>query len=82
MRQAGLCDITVHVRVITEREFAPHTLGYYQAQVIDDWLRTVGNITPTQLDDFRADLHHTARRGDYLFTLNRYICLARPAPRS
>ena len=60
MRQAGLRDIQVHVRVITEREFAPHTLGYYQAQVIDDWLRTVGGITPTQLDDFRADLHHTA----------------------
>ena len=82
MRQAGLRDIQVHVRVITERQFAPHTLGYRQAQVIDDWLRSVGNITPTQLDDFRADLHHTATRGDYLFTLNRYVCLGHPAQRS
>ncbi|MDE2869398.1 MAG: methyltransferase domain-containing protein [Chloroflexota bacterium] len=82
MRQAGLRDIQVHVRVITEREFAPHTLGFHQAQVIDDWLRSVGDITPTQLDDFRADLHHTAQRGDYLFTLNRYICLGQPAQRS
>lgn len=82
MRRAGLCDIQVNVRVITEREFTPHTLGYRQAQVIDDWLRFVGGITPTQLDDFRADLHHTAQRGDYLFTLNRYICLGRPAQRS
>ena len=80
MRQAGLRDIQVHVRVITEREFAPHTLGHRQAQVIHDWLRQTGDITPTQLDDFLADLHHTATRGDYLFTLNRYICLARPAP--
>ena len=80
MRRAGLCDIQVHVRVIAERELTPHTLGYHQAQVIDDWLRTVGDITPTQLDDFRADLHHTAQRGDYLFTLNRYICVGRPAP--
>ena len=79
MRQSGLRDIQVHVRVIVEREFSPHTLGYYQAQVIDDWLRSVGDITPAQLDDFRADLHHTAQRGDYLFTLNRYICLGHPA---
>ncbi len=82
MRQAGLQDVTVHVRVIAEREFAPHTLGYRQVQVIDEWLRSVGDISPTQLDDFHADLHHTAHRGDYLFTLNRYICLARPAPPS
>ena len=78
MRQAGLRDIQVHVRVITEREFAPHTLGYHQAQVIVHWLRQTGDITPTQLDDFQADLRHTATRGNYLFTLNRYICLAHP----
>ena len=30
MRQAGLRHIQVHVRVITEREFAPNTLGYHQ----------------------------------------------------
>ncbi len=78
MRQAGLRDIQVHVRVVTEREFAPHTLGYHQAQVIDHWLRQTGDITPTQLDDFQADLHHTAARGNYLFTLNRYIGLAHP----
>ena len=82
MRQAGLRDIQVHVRVITEREFTPNTLGHHQAQVIHDWLRSVGDVTPTQLDDFLADLHHTATRGDYLFTLNRYICLGRPAPHS
>ena len=80
MRQAGLRDIQVHVRVITEREFASHTLGHHQARVIHDWLRQTGHITPTQLDDFQADLHDTAARGDYLFTLNRYICLGRPAP--
>ena len=78
MRQAGLRHIQVHVRVITEREFAPNTLGHHQAQVIDHWLRQTGNITPTQLDDFQADLHHTATRGNYLFTLNRYIGLAHP----
>lgn len=82
MREAGLRHIQVHVRVITEREFAPNTLGYHQAQVIDHWLRQTGNITPTQLHDFQADLRHTAARGNYLFTLNRYICLGRPAPHS
>ena len=78
MRQAGLRDIQVHVRVIAEREFTSHTLGYHQAQVIDHWLRQTGDITPTQLDDFQVDLRHTATRGNYLFTLNRYICLAHP----
>ena len=79
MRRAGLHDIQLHVRVITEREFAPQTLGYHQARVIDDWLRLTGDITPTQLDDFQADLKDTAQRGDYLFTLNRYICAGRRA---
>ena len=49
-----------------------------QAQVIDDWLRSVGGVSATQLDDFRADLQHTANCGDFLFTVNRYVCVGRP----
>ena len=49
-----------------------------QAQVIDDWLRSVGGVSATQLDDFHADLQHTAHRGDYLFSVNRYVCVGRP----
>ena len=78
MRQAGLQDVTVHVRVIVERDFGPHTLGYRQAQVIDQWLRTVSPTSGAQLDDFQADLQQTAHRGDYLFTVNRYVCVGRP----
>ena len=79
MRRAGLRDIQVHVRVIAEREYGPHTLGFRQAQVIDEWLRLTGDIVAAELDDFRADLQHTADRGDYLFSINRYACAARPA---
>ena len=82
MRRAGLRDIQVHVRVIVEREFGPHTLGYRQAQVIHQWLRTVRSIASDQLDDFQADLQNTAHRGDYLFSVNRYVCLGRPAQHS
>ena len=32
----------------------------------------------TQLDEFQADLQHTAHRGDYLFSVNRYVCVGRP----
>ena len=78
MRRAGLRDIQVHVRVIVEREFGPHTLGYRQAQVIDQWLRTVSSISGAQLDDFQADLQDTAHRCDYLFSVNRYVCVGRP----
>ena len=53
-----------------------------QAQVINQWLRTVSSIGSAQLDDFQADLQHTAHRGDYLFSVNRYVCLGRPAQHS
>ena len=32
---------------------------------------------PPELDDWRADLHHTADRGDFLFSVNRYVCVGR-----
>ena len=82
MSRAGLRDIQVHVRVIAEREYGPHTFGFRQARVIDEWLRLTGDITAAELDDFRADLQQTADRGDYLFSVNRYVCAARPAPPS
>lgn len=79
LRRAGLGDIEVHVRVIAEREFKPDTLGYWQVQVIDEWLRAKGLATAQELDDWHADLQYAADRGDYLFSANRYICVGRRA---
>ena len=78
MRRAGLRDIQVHVRVIAEHELKPGTLGYWQVQVIDEWLRAKSLASPQELDDWRADLHQAANRGDFLFSANRYVCVGRP----
>ena len=79
MRRAGLRDVEVHVRVIVEQEFKPGTLGFWQVQVIDEWLRATALVTAQELDDWRADLHQAADRGDFLFSANRYVCVGRPA---
>ena len=79
MRRAGLRDIQVHVRVIAEQEFKPGALGFWQVQVIDEWLRAKALVTAQELDDWRADLQHAANQGDYLFSVNRYVCVGRPA---
>ena len=79
MRRAGLRDIQVHVRVIAEHELKPGTLGYWQVQVIDEWLRFKALATAQELDDWRTDLHQAADRGDFLFSTNRYVCVGRPA---
>ena len=79
MRQAGLRDVQVHVRVIAEQDFKPGALGYWQAQVIDEWLRAKALASPQELADWRADLQYAANRGDYLFSANRYVCVGRPA---
>lgn len=79
MRRAGLRDIQVYVRVIAEHQFKPGTLGYWQVQVIDEWLRAKSLASPQELDDWRADLQQAADQGDYLFSANRYVCLGRPA---
>ena len=78
MRRAGLRDIEVHVRVIVEQEFKPGALGFWQVQVIDTWLRAKALVTAQELDDWRADLQHAADRGDFLFSVNRYVCVGRP----
>ncbi len=78
MRRAGLRDVEVHVRVIAEQEFKPGALGHWQVQVIDEWLRATALVTAQELDDWRADLHQAADRGDFLFSANRYVCVGRP----
>ena len=78
MRRAGLRDIEVHVPVIAEQEFKPGALGYWQAQVIDEWLRAKALVTAQELDDWRANLHQAATTGDFLFSANRYVCVGRP----
>ena len=79
MRRAGLRDVEVHVRVIAEHEFRPGTLGFWQVQVIDEWLRAESLASASELDDWRADLQQAAHRGDFLFSVNRYVCVGRPA---
>ena len=78
MRRAGLRGVEVHVRVIAEHEFKPGTLGFWQVQVIDAWLRSIPRVSAPELDDWRADLQHTAGRGDFLFSANRYVGVGRP----
>ena len=78
MRRAGLRAIEVHVRVIVEHDFKPGTLGFWQVQVIDEWLRAKSLVNASELDDWRADLQHAADRGDFLFSTNRYVCVGRP----
>ena len=78
MRRAGLRAIEVHVRVIVEHDFKPGTLGFWQVQVIDEWLRAKSLVNASELDDWRADLQHAADCGDFLFSTNRYVCVGRP----
>ena len=78
MRRAGLRDVEVHVRVIAEQEFKPGALGYWQVQVIDEWLRATSLAGAQEVNDWRADLHQAADRGDFLFSANRYVCVGRP----
>lgn len=78
MRRAGLRDIEVHVRVIAEQDFKPGALGYWQVQVIDEWLQAKALATAQELDDWRADLQQAADQCDYLFSANRYVCVGRP----
>ena len=79
MRRAGLRESEVHVRVIVERDLKPGTLGFWQVQVIDEWLRAKALATAQELDDWRANLQRAAVGGDFLFSLNRYVCVGRPA---
>ena len=78
MRRAGPRGVEVHVRVIAEHKCRSGTPGFWQVQVIDAWLRSISGVSAPEIDDWRADLQHTADRGDVLFSVNRYVCVGRP----
>ena len=77
-RQAGLGLVRCEVDVVLERSYQPGCYGHEQARVIADWLRVKGEVSPDEIDRWLADLERQAARGDYLFSVNRYVVIARP----
>ncbi len=53
--------------------------GHYLAGVIADW--AAKHVIPSSVDikRWRADLAELDSRGEYVFSVNRYICRAAPA---
>ena len=56
----------------------PGTHGHWQAGVIADWLRTGGEVPNVHIEAWLSDLETQADRGDYVFSVNRYVTTGRP----
>ncbi len=56
----------------------PGTHGHWQAGVIADWLRTGGEVPNVHIEAWLSDLETQADRGDYVFSVNRYVTAGRP----
>lgn len=78
-RAAGYEDVRWEVSGIANDRFAPGLYGHHLAGVIADWAGKHGSPGSGDIQRWRADLKELDARGEYVFSVNRYICWAAPA---
>lgn len=73
-RAAGFADVGWTVGVIANQRFAPGQYGHHLAGAIADWATKHGDPDPKDIQRWRADLAELDSCGEYVFSVNRYIC--------
>ncbi len=69
---SGLFEGEMRVRVMTNTEFADPWHGYRMAHWIGGLVRR-GQISASDYEGFLADLEALADRGEYFWSVNRYV---------
>lgn len=80
LQGSGLFDGDVHVRVMTNTVFEEPWHGYRMARWMGSLVRK-GRVSSSDYEGFLADLEELARRGEYFWSVNRYVYVGtRAAP--
>jgi SAM-dependent methyltransferase len=74
-RAAGFRDAALHVLPLVNTEYRRPLLGWQHAQFPAETVG--GDLTPADLDRWRADLERTSARGAYVYCVNLYVCVGR-----
>lgn len=80
LRNAGFEVLAQDVIVMLNTEYQPHTYSYGMVQFITDFAARHDSVGPEEAAAWKADLEQLGERGEYFFSLNRYLFVAqRPA---
>lgn len=76
LQGSGLFEGAVHVRVMTNTEFAEPWHGYRMAHWVGG-LAKKGQFSQADYDGFLEDLTQLAEKGEYFWSVNRYVYVGR-----
>lgn len=79
LQGSGLFEGEVHVGVMTNTEFAEPGHGYRMAHWMGG-LAKKGQFSQSDYDGFLADLKELATKGQYFWSVNRYVYVGRRKP--
>ena len=73
---SGLFEGDIHVRVMTNTEFAEPWHGYKMAHWLGGLVKR-GRVSASEYEGFLSDLRKQASEGRYFWSVNRYVYTGR-----
>ena len=76
LKQAGFRTQRCSVHTLLNTGYDPGTFSYGMSDLIAEFVSGRGKVTPTEVGAWIDDLRALKERGEYFFSLNRYLFLA------
>ena len=80
LQAVGFQDVECEALVLLNPVYDPNTYSITNAEIMSAFVLKHG-VPPSDVEGWRNALSSTAEKGDYFFSLNRYLFLARKPPR-
>jgi arsenite methyltransferase len=77
LEEAGFGMNRVEPIVMLNTSYDPNTYSFALLQLVADYVRGTGQLSPAELEAWVADIRNQGSRGTYFFSLNQYLFLAR-----
>jgi ubiquinone/menaquinone biosynthesis C-methylase UbiE len=76
LRKVGFEVLNQEVIPMFNTEYHSHTYSYGMVQLIADFVAGKDGVGPAEAKSWKADLAELGKRGEYFFSLNRYLFVA------
>jgi arsenite methyltransferase len=76
LKQAGFRTQRCSVHTLLNTDYDPGTFSYGMSDLIAEFVSGRGKVTPAEVGAWIEDLRALKERGEYFFSLNRYLFLA------
>jgi arsenite methyltransferase len=76
LEQVGFEVDRVDPIIMLNTSYDPNTYSFVLLQLVADYVRGTGQLSPAEVDAWVADIQGQGNRGSYFFSLNQYLFLA------